>query len=114
MSTYVKHLKTDKFEPKFDKYLFIGYLKKTKVYYFYLAVEQKIFVSSRIVFLKKKFLKEGANTCKIELSEVQEVEGLTHIELILMEESDLKPIEVPLRRSVRVSYQSDRYYDFLV
>ena len=77
---YVKHLKIDKLGPKFDRCLFIGYSKKIKGYYFYFAAEQKVFVSSRTVFLKKEFLGEGANACKIELDEVHEVEGPTHIE----------------------------------
>ena len=37
--TYVKYLKTDKLGPRFDRYLFIGYPKKTKGYYFYLATK---------------------------------------------------------------------------
>ena len=55
---YVKHLKIDKFGSKSDRCLFVGYPKKTKGYYFYLVVEQKVFVSSRIVFLEKEFLSE--------------------------------------------------------
>ena len=51
---YVKYLKIDKLEAKSDKYNFIGYPKKTKGYYFYLADEQKVFVSLRAVFLGKK------------------------------------------------------------
>ena len=73
-----------------------------------------MFVSSRAIFLKKKFFGEGANTCKIELDEIHEVEGPTHIELDSIGESNLKPVEVPLRRSDRVPRQLDRYYDFLV
>ena len=72
---HVKHLKIDKLRPKFDKYLFIRYSKKIKGYYFYLAAEQKVFVSSRRVFLEKEFLSEGANACKIKLNEVYEVGG---------------------------------------
>ena len=37
--TYVKHFKTDKLGPRFDKYLLIGYPKETKGYYFYLDDE---------------------------------------------------------------------------
>ena len=81
---YVKRLKIDKLGPKSDRCLFIGYPKKTKGYYFYLAVEQKMFVSSWTVFLKRKFLGEGANACKIELDEVHEVEEPTHTELDLI------------------------------
>ena len=99
---YVKHLKTDKFGPKSDKYLFIGYLKKTKGYYFYFVEEQKMFVRNRTVFLEKKFLREGTNACKIEFGEVQEMEGPTYIESDLIEESNLEPVEAPLTRFGRV------------
>ena len=71
-----------------------------------------MFVSSRTVFLKKKFLGEGANACKIKLDEVHEMEGLTHTELGSIGESNLEPVEAPLRRSGRVPRQSDRYYGF--
>ena len=67
---YVEHLKIDKFEPKSDRYLFGGYLKKTKGYYFYLVIGQKVFVSSRTVFLEKEFLGERANAYKIKSDEV--------------------------------------------
>ena len=76
-STYIKHLKTDKLGLRSDKYLFIGYPKETKGYYFYLTDEQKVFVSNRTVFLKKEFLNEETNTSKIELDEVQSIEELT-------------------------------------
>ena len=111
---YVKHLKTDKLGPKSDRCLFVGYPKETKRYYFYLDAEQKVFVSSRIDLLKKKFLGEGANVCKIKLDEVHEVEGSIHTELDLIGESNSEPIEVPLKRSGRVPYQLDRYYSFLI
>ena len=94
--------------------MFVGYPKKTKGYYFYFAVEQKVFVSSQIVFLEKKFLGERANTCKIELDEIHEVEGPTHTKLDSIGESNPKPVEAPLRRSSRVPHQSDRYYNFLI
>ena len=42
------------------------------------------------------------------------MEGPTHTELNLIGESNPEPVEAPLRRSNRVQYQSDRYYDFLV
>ena len=71
---YVKHLKIDKLGARFGRYIFIGYPKETKRYYFYFADEQKVFVSLRVVFLKKNFLKEGINASKVELKKVQQVE----------------------------------------
>ena len=73
-----------------------------------------MFVSLKVIFLEKKFLGEGANAYKIELDEVQEVEGLTHTELDLIEKSNLTPVEASLRRSDRVPHQSNRYYSFLI
>ena len=67
---YVKCLKTNKLKPRSDKYLFVSYPKEIKGYYFYLANEQKMFVSNRTVFLKKNF-EEGTNGTKVELDEVR-------------------------------------------
>ena len=68
---YVKHLITDKFGPRSDKCNFIGYPKETKGYYFYLADEQKVFVSLKAIFLEKKFLGEGTVASKVKLDEVR-------------------------------------------
>ena len=111
---YVKCLKIDKLGPKSDRCLFIGYLKKIKRYYFYVATKQKIFVSSWIIFLEREFFGERANACKIELDEVHEVKGLTRIKINLINESNSELIEASLRRSDRVPHQPDKYYDFLV
>ena len=115
---YVKRLKTDKLEPRSDKYLFIGYPKETKKYYFYFADEQKVFVSNRAIFLEKKFLGEGTNASKIELDEVRSIEEPTQssrpIESDLIRSNPEPIVEISLRRSGRVSHQPDRYYSFLV
>ena len=77
-----------------------------------------MFVSNRIVFLKKKFLGEGTNASKIELDEVRSVEEPTQsskpIESDLIRSNLEHIVEIFLRRSDRVPCQSDRYYDFLV
>ena len=117
-SAYVKHLKTDKLGSRSDKYLFIGYPKKSRGYYFYLTEEQKMFVSSRAVFLKKKFLKEGIDATNIELDEVWQIKELTqssgHTKLDLIRESNLESVvEIPLSRSDRIPHQSNKYYSFL-
>ena len=81
--------------------MLVGYSKEIKGYYFYLTEDQTVIVGNRIVFLEKEFLREGTNVCKIELDEVQEVEGPTHRELNLIGESNSKPVEAPLRRFSR-------------
>ena len=40
------------------------------------------------------------------------MEGPTHIELDLIGESNLEPVEALLRRSSRVPHPSDGYFDF--
>ena len=80
--TYVKHLMIDKLELKSDRCLFVGYPKETKGHYFYFTAEQKVFASSRAVYLKKKFFGEGVNTCKIKFDKVHKVEGPTHIDWV--------------------------------
>ena len=76
---YVKCLITDKLGPRSDKYYFIEYPKETKGYYFYLADEQKVFVSFKAIFLEKEFLGEGTVASKIELEEVRQVEKSTQV-----------------------------------
>ena len=72
----------------------------------------------RSVFLKKEFLGEGTKTSKVEHDKVRSVEEPTQSNKIIESDlirSNLKPIiETSLRRSGRVSHQSDRYYDFLI
>ena len=62
---------TNKLGPRSDKYNFIWYSKEIKGSYFYLADEQKLFVSLKTVLLEKKFLDEETNASKVELDEVQ-------------------------------------------
>ena len=64
---YVKHLITDKLGPRSNKCYFIGYPQETKGYYFYLANEQKVFVSLKAIILKKEFLGEEIVASKANL-----------------------------------------------
>ncbi|KAL0291580.1 UNVERIFIED_CONTAM: hypothetical protein Sradi_7021300 [Sesamum radiatum] len=52
---YIQRLVGDKLDSRSSLCMFIGYPKETEGYYFYDPVEQKIFVSRNIVFLKKGF-----------------------------------------------------------
>ena len=63
-----------------------------------------MFINSRAVFLKKEFHGEEANAYKIKFDEVHKVEGLTHIKLDLIGESNSELVEAPLRRSDRVPH----------
>ena len=115
---YVKHLKTDKLGPWSDKYLFVGYPKEIKGYYFYLTDEQKVFVNNKAVFLEKEFLREGTHASMIELEEVRSIEESTQssklIELDLIRSNSKPIVETSLRKFDRVPHQLGRYYDFLV
>ena len=53
---YVKRLQSNKFEPKSEKCVFIGYPKETIGYTFYHRSEGKIFVAKNGSFLEKEFL----------------------------------------------------------
>jgi hypothetical protein len=67
---YVKHLMSDKLTPKSDKYLFVGYPRETKGYYFYNKAEGKIFVAPNGVFMEKEFLSKGFSGSKVQLEEI--------------------------------------------
>jgi hypothetical protein len=52
---YVKHLMSDKLTPKSDKYLFVGYPRETKGYYFYNKAEGKILSLPMVSSWRKSF-----------------------------------------------------------
>ena len=66
----IKKLQHDKFEPKSEKCIFIGYPKETVGYTFYHRSEGKTFVAKNGSFLEKKFLSKGVSGRKVELDEV--------------------------------------------
>ncbi|KAL4285370.1 hypothetical protein GQ457_16G019190 [Hibiscus cannabinus] len=111
---YVKHQMSTKLEPKSEKYIFVGYPKETKGYYFY--NENKVFVARTGVFLEKEFLTNSGKGRNIELKEVQqqqdiepEVEGISQA----VEENPTDLETQPLQRSTRERYEPERY-GFLV
>ena len=67
---YVKRQVSNKLEPKSDKYLFVGYPKETKGYYFYNSIENKLFVARNGVFLERKFISKGTSGSKVQLEEI--------------------------------------------
>ena len=69
---YVKCQIFDKLAPNSDKYLFVGYSKETKVYYFYNASENKVFVARNAVFLEREFISKRTSGSKVHLEEIQE------------------------------------------
>ena len=74
-------------------------------------------ISLRAVFLEKKNFREGINASKVEFEKVQQVELIQFSEPTESNwtmSNSKHVVEAPLRRSDRVSHQSDRYYDFLI
>ena len=76
-----------------------------------------MFVNNRIFFLEKKFLIEEIDATKIELEKVRQTEELIQISKNIESDlirSNLKLIvKAHLKRSNRVPYQPNRYYDIL-
>jgi hypothetical protein len=67
---YVKRLMSHKLTSKSGKYFFVGYLRETKVYYFYNKAEDKVFVVHNGVFMEKEFLSKKFSGSKVELEEI--------------------------------------------
>jgi hypothetical protein len=67
---YVKRLMSDKFSPRSNKCIFVGYHKETKWYYFYYKSENKIVVARHAVFLEKEFLARGSSRSNVQLKEI--------------------------------------------
>ena len=63
---------SDKLAPKSDKYLFIGYPKETKGYYFYNASENKVFVAWNSVFLEREFISKRTSGSTMQVEEIQD------------------------------------------
>jgi hypothetical protein len=69
---YVKRLMSDELTLKSDKYLFVGYPRETKGYYFYNKADGKVFIAHNGVFMEKEFLSKGVSGSKVQLEEIQE------------------------------------------
>ena len=94
-------LTSDKLAPKTNKYLFVGYPKETKGYYFYNPSENKVFVSRKAVFLEKEFIFKKNRGSKVELQEVEEPQ--------IPEVVEPECIAQGLRRSGRIRHEPERY-----
>ena len=63
---------SNKLALKLDKFLFVGYTKETKGYYFYSASENKVFIARDCVFLEREHISKGTSGSKVQLEEIQE------------------------------------------
>ena len=69
---YVKHLQTNKLDPKADKCYFVGYAKDTVGYSFYHPSDGKVFIAKGGTFLEKEFLAKEVSGRTIQLDEISE------------------------------------------
>ena len=110
---YVKRQISDKLAPKSDKYLFIGYPKETKGYYFYNASENKVFVARNCVFLEREFISKRTSGSTVQLEEIQDPQTsiVPSMEPQLDQQVIVKPTQVPQgpRRSDRTRQIPVRY-----
>ena len=114
---YVKHQAFDKLASKSDKCLFVGYLKETKGYYFYIPSENKVFVTRNGVFLEREFISKRVSGSKTSLEEVQEPQVVTEPSMEILQDSQpvvesTSSAQGP-RRSNRIHHEPKRY-GFLV
>ena len=57
----MKYQISNKFAPKYDKCLFMGYPKETKGYYFYNTFENKVFIAQNGLFVEREFISKGTS-----------------------------------------------------
>jgi hypothetical protein len=62
---------SNKLATKSDNYLFVGYSRETKWYYFYNKAEGKVFVARNGVFMDKEFLSKRVCGSKVQLEELK-------------------------------------------
>ena len=70
----IKRLTPTKLEPRSDKYIFVGYPRQTKWYYFYNRQENNLFIARNAVFLEKEFLSKEVSESTVWLKEVWETQ----------------------------------------
>ena len=106
-------LKSDKLDVKLIKGRFVGYLKDSLGYYFYLPIEQVVVVSRDAIFLEKEFLKEGGKGKKIMLDEESSKEAQQINQMNIDQPEEPIPIKNVIiltpRKSSRVSHPLERY-----
>ena len=112
---YVKRTISNKLEVKYDKCMFVGYPKETMGYQFYNSLEQRLFVSKHVVFLKKEFILREDSGSKVELSEVldalTDASHLTEPKVVIHDDefiADSSKTQV-FRRTSRIRSVPERY-----
>ena len=80
---------SDKLAPKSNKYLFVGYPRETKGYYFYNRSENKVFVARNGYFLEREFISKETSGRRIQLKEVWEPQTNTEPTMDIQSDSQL-------------------------
>ena len=114
---YVKRLASNKLASKSNKFLFVGYPKETKGYYFYIPYKNKVFVARNGVFLEREFISKRVCGSKTSLEEVQEPQVATEPSMEILQDSQpvvesTSFVQGP-QRSSRIHHEPKRY-GFLV
>jgi hypothetical protein len=107
---YVKCLMSDKLTPKSDKCFFVGFLRETKGYYFYIKAEGKVFVAHNGFFMEKEFLSKGVSGSKGQLQETPK--NVSAPIDPIQEVQDVVPpdVEAPApRRSIRACHATEMF-----
>ena len=110
---YVKRQAFDKLAFKSDMFLFVGYPKETKGYYFYIPSENKVFVARNGVFLEREFISKRVSGSKTSLEEVQEPQVSIEPSMEILQDS--QPVVEStssaqgLRRSNKIHHEPKRY-----
>ena len=90
---------------------FIGYLKESMGYYFYLSEDYNVIVSCHAIFLKKEFIQDRGSGRNIELKEKIFKEHRVQKPELISKLVDVVPL--PPCRSNRISHPPKRYLDIL-
>ena len=110
---YVKRQSSDKLASKSDKCLFVGYLKETKGYCFYIPSKNKVFVACNGVFLERELISKRVSESKTSLEEVQEPQVAIKPSMEILQDSQpvvesTSSAQGP-RRSSRIHHETKRY-----
>ena len=113
----VKRQISEKLAPKSDKYLFVGYLKETKGYYFYNSSENKVFVARNAILLEREHISKGTIRSKIQFDEIRapqrSIEPVMETQQVSQDVVEPTQVTQDLRRSGRIR-QNPKRYGFLV
>ena len=109
----VKRQVLEKLAPRSGKYIFMGYPKETKGYYFHNCSKNKVFVARNSVILEKQFISKGNSGSKVLLEEAKELqitaEDRNEIQNDSQDVVESESVTQGPRRSGRSRHEPERY-----